>query len=228
MVRRMARRTGESGRGLRASPSAGLLACAIALGGGSGVAHAQDTRDRDSSVALPSPASPTSPPLAAVPGTPLVETLDLDRVLRGEGQGLTADEVARAAVSSAPGLAQGRAQLAQARSGAAQAYLAFFPRLDLTARYTRLSPITQGTLAGGSIGPDEEQALRDLITNVPDPSSQALFNINLESQLALANFSFPVLLDSFSFGAELQYPVSDVFFQVLPLYEGAERAVDAQ
>jgi len=224
MGRVVPRRARRDGRGLDVVSSAGVLACALALSSGSSGARAQD-----SASALPSPTtSPPSTQRATEPGAPLVETLDLARVLRGEGQGLTADEVARAALASAPGLAQGRAQLAQARSGAAQAYLAFFPRLDLTARYTRLSPITQGTLAGGSIGPDEEQALRDLITNVPDPSSQALFNINLESQLALANFSFPVLLDSFSFGGELQYPVSDVFFQVLPSYEGAERAVDAQ
>ncbi len=220
VVPRRAKR--DRGRATMAS-SAGLLACALALSGSATVARAQE------SSALPSPAvSPSPSPRGAETGGALVETLDLDRVLRGEGQGLTADEVARAAVASAPGLAQGRAQLAQARSGAAQAYLAFFPRLDLTARYTRLSPVTQGTLGGGSVGPDEEQALRDLIANVADPSSQALFSVNLESQLALANFSFPVLLDSFSIGGELQYPVSDVFFQVLPAYEGAERAVDAQ
>ncbi|MBN8615784.1 MAG: TolC family protein [Deltaproteobacteria bacterium] len=149
-------------------------------------------------------------------------------MLRGSGTGLTADEVARRAVSSAPSLVQGRAQLEQARAGAAQAYLAFFPRLDLTARYTRLSPITQGTLGGGGITPEQEAGLRALIATVEDPSAQALFDINLQSQLALANFSFPVLLDTFSFGAELQYPLTDVFFQVLPAYEGAERAVDAQ
>lgn len=225
MGRVVARQTGWGGRG---RGRLGALACVLALAGVPSVTRAQDVRAPDSYVALPSPTSPPPTRPAAPQGTALVETLDLDRVLRGEGQGLTADQVASAAVASAPGLMQGRAQLAQARAGAAQAYLAFFPRLDITARYTRLSPITQGTLAGGSIGPDEEQALRDLIANVADPSSQALFTVNLESQLALANFSFPVLLDSVSFGGELQYPISDVFFQVLPSYEGAERAVDAQ
>lgn len=173
--------------------------------------------------ALPSPLEvPAAPPSSEI------VPLDLERVLRGEGSGLTADEVARRAVSSAPGLDQGRAQLAQARSGAAQAYLAFFPRLDFTARYTRLSPITQGTLGGSGVTPEQEAALRALIASVGDTSSRALFDINLESQLALSNFTFPVLLDTISIGGQLQYPVSDVFFQVLPAYEGAERAVDAQ
>ncbi len=172
-------------------------------------------------------APPASRRVAPAP-TSIVEPLDLERVLRGDGSGLTADEVARRSVTTAPTLTQGRAQLEQARAGAAQAYLAFFPRIDLTARYTRLSPITQGTLGGGGITPEQEAGLRALIASVDDASSRSLFEINLQSQLALANFSFPVLLDTFSFGAEVQYPVSDVFFQVLPAYEGAERAVDAQ
>jgi len=171
-----------------------------------------------------------TPPVEAVEvvarpaaAAPLVEILDLERVLRGEGRGLTADEVAARALETAPSIEQGRAVLQQARSGASQAYLAFFPRLDLTARYTRLSPITQGTLTGGSLSQDDIAALRALIGTVTDPSAQALFNVNLESQLALANFSFPVLLDSFSFGAQLQYPVIHVFTPVLPSYEGPQR-----
>ncbi len=194
-----------------------------------GAVRAQGREVAPSVDVAPTTAVSVTPRAATTASTsPLGEPLDLERVLRGEGHGLTADEVARRSVASAPGLAQGRAQLEQARAGAAQAYLAFFPRLDLTARYTRLSPITQGTLGGGGITPDQEAALRALIAGVGDPSSRALFEVNLQSQLALANFSFPVLLDSVSFGGELQYPVSDVFFQVLPSYEGAERAVDAQ
>lgn len=172
-------------------------------------------------------APPVSAPTSSEPVASVVEPLDLDRVLRGEGRGLTADEVARAAVASSPSLAEARARLEQARSGAAQAYLAFFPRLDLTARYTRLSPITQGTLGGDGIGEAEEAALRALIASVADPSARALFTVNLDSQLALARFRFPVLLDSMSFGGQLQYPLSDVFLQVLPAYEGAERAAEA-
>ncbi|MBX7190863.1 MAG: TolC family protein [Sandaracinaceae bacterium] len=209
----------QAGAGLVVTLALSTLAPAGAL------AQARD------SVSLPSPLPPavevTSRPPTS-PATSIVEPLDLERVLRGEGQGLTADEVARRAVATAPTIAQGRAQLEQARAGAAQAYLAFFPRLDLTARYTRLSPITQGTLGNSSITPEQEDMLRTLIGNVADPSAQALFTVNLESQLALANFTFPVLLDSVSLGAEIRYPVSDVFFQVLPSYEGAERAVDAQ
>ncbi|GAB4214409.1 MAG: hypothetical protein OHK0013_39040 [Sandaracinaceae bacterium] len=175
--------------------------------------------------------APSGPMGAASPSRsasePLVETLDLARVLHGEGRGMTADEVAARAVQSAPGLAQGRAVLEQARAGAAQAYLAFFPRLEISGRYTRLSEITQGTL-GSAPTEDQIAALRGLIATVADPSARSLFEINLESQLQLATFRFPVLLNMWSFGATLRYPLSDVFLQVLPSYEGAERAVEAQ
>lgn len=212
-------------RGASFFGAVGVVA-ALALAPASSLAQARQDAAPTVQAATP-PTTPTTTP-ARTAQSPVIEPLDLDRVLRGNGAGLTADVVAERAVSSAPGLTQGRAQLEQARSGAAQAYLAFFPRLDLTARYTRLSPITQGTLGGGGITPEQEEGLRALISAVDDPSSRALFEVNLESQLALANFSFPVLLDTFSFGGELQYPVTDVFFQVLPAYEGAERAVDAQ
>ncbi len=158
-----------------------------------------------------------------------IEPLDLERVLRGEGRGLTADEVARRAIESAPGLEQSRAQLEQARAGAAQAYLAFFPRLDITARYTRLSPITQGSFVGGGpITPEQQAQLARAIDAVSDPAARSLFRANIDSQIALSQFSIPVFLDTASIGAELRYPVSDVFLQVWPSYEGAERMVDAQ
>lgn len=160
-------------------------------------------------------------------GAPIIEVLDLEQVLRGSGRGLTSDEVAAQALRTAPSVAQSRAQLEQARAGASQAYLAFFPRLELTARYTRLSPVTQGSL-GSSITSEQESMLRALIASVSDPAAQTLFTVNLESQLALANYRFPVLLNSFSFGGTVTVPLSDMFFQVLPSYEGAERAVEAQ
>ena len=163
------------------------------------------------------PAAPASPP----------EALDLEAVLRGSGGGLTAEEVATAARRTAPSVARDRTLLEQARSGAAQAYLAFFPRLEFTARYTRLSPVTNGGLSSG-ITPEQQRMLEQLVANVADPSAQALFQVNLDSQVALANFTFPVLLNQFSIGAQLTVPLSDMFFQVMPIYEGAERAVEAQ
>lgn len=164
---------------------------------------------------------------ATVAANPIVERLDLPAVLRGEGQGLSAEDVARRAVATAPQLEASRAALRRAQAGAAEAYLGFFPQVNVTARYTRLSPITQPSLTGGGVTPAQEAAARAAIAQVQDPFARGLFTENLNSQLALANFSFPVLLDNFTIGAEFQYPLSDVFLQVLPGYEAAERGVEA-
>jgi len=169
-----------------------------------------------------------SPPVSPPPRTvDSVEILDLAAYLRGEGSGLTSDVVARRALETAPSLESARAAVRTAQAGAARAYLGFFPRLEFSARYTRLSEVTNGSLGGSSITPEQEAALRALISSVEDPSARALFTINTDSQLALANFSFPVILDQFSIGGTLSYPLSDVFLQVLPGYEAAERGVDA-
>jgi outer membrane protein TolC len=175
------------------------------------------------SAAMPSTSHAQTSP--ASEGSP-VEILDLAGYLRGEGTGLTGDDVARRALETAPSMDAARAALRSARAGAARAYLGFFPRFEITARYTRLSPVTNGGL-GTSITPEQEALARALIAGVDDPEAQALFAGNLEAQLALANFSFPIFLDQYSIGGTLSYPVSDVFLSVLPGYEAAERGVDA-
>jgi outer membrane protein TolC len=166
--------------------------------------------------------SETAPTLPQAPVSPV----DLVALLRGEPGGLTADGVAQAAIQTAPSIAQSRAVLAQSRAGAAEAYLAFFPRFEVTARYTRLSEIQQASLSA-PIPQSQIDQLRALIATVPDASSRTLFGINLDAQLQLANLRFPVLLNQFSLGGTLSYPVSDVFLTVLPAYEGTERLVDA-
>lgn len=172
--------------------------------------------------------SPSTPVVRAGGDAPLVEILDLAAFLRGEGTGLTSDAVARRALETAPSLESARAAVRNARAGAARAYLGFFPRFEITGRYTRLSPITNPSIGGATLTPEQVAAARAAIGMVTDPAAQALFTANLDSQLALAGgFSFPVILDQFSIGATLTYPISDVFFQVLPGYEAAERGVDA-
>lgn len=178
------------------------------------------------SAASPSTSVAQTSPAAGTPTASPVEILDLAAFLRGEGTGLTSDEVARRALDTAPSLDSARAALRSARAGAARAYLGFFPRFEITARYTRLSPVTNGSL-GSSITAEQEALLRGLIAGVDDPESAALFTANLEGQLALSNFRFPVILDQFSIGGTLSYALSDVFLQVLPGYEAAERGVDA-
>lgn len=162
------------------------------------------------------------------PTTSTVEILDLGAYLRGEGSGLTSDMVARQALATAPSIDGARAALRSSRAGAAQAYLGFFPRFEVTARYTRLSEVTNGSIAGGEpLSEEDIRQAREAIAMVSDPFARGLFEANFNSQLALANYTFPIFLNQFSIGGTLTIPISDIFFQVLPGYEAAERGVDA-
>lgn len=155
---------------------------------------------------------------------------DLLEELRGGTGGLTADRVAARAVETSPSLRSSQAAVDQARAGAQSALVAFFPQLDLSARYTRLSPITPPSLGlGSSISPDQIAAAQSLINNVMDPSARALFQGTLDGQVAAANtsFTFPVILNNYAFKASLSWPVSDLFLTILPSYNATRDIVEA-
>jgi outer membrane protein TolC len=163
------------------------------------------------------------------------QPIDLEAFLRGEGdgRGLTAEEVARRAVDTSPSLESSRAALRQAQAGAERAMIAFFPRLEVQGRYTRLSPITNPSLfSGGGLTDDQIAAARALIAQVDDPEAAILFTGNLEAaiaeQQAFSSFSFPVILDQWNVGASLTIPVTDVFLQIWPAYEAADGFASAQ
>ncbi|MCB9597512.1 MAG: TolC family protein [Sandaracinaceae bacterium] len=145
--------------------------------------------------------------------------MDVEAVLRGEGRGLTADDAARLAVETAPGVDRARAAQRQASAGAMRAMVGFIPQLTLTARYTRLSEIRNGGLTTGpTIDPATIPAI---VAGVDDPDARFLWEQTLTAQADLANYTFPVILDQFAFQASLAYAVSDVILQVLPAYESA-------
>lgn len=205
-------------RSIRALALLTMLACL----GSATLVHAQRRRSRDHDAPE---APPEEPPEAAL--------VDVEELLRGEGRGMTAEEAARAAVRTSPSIDSARAQLEQAQAGANRAIVAFFPRLEAQGRYTRLSPITQPSLfTVGGITPDQEAAARALIGTVSDPAARTLFTADLDAQIAqsqqFSSFTFPVLLDNWSFGASLTIPVTDIFLQVWPGYEAAEGAARAQ
>lgn len=188
-----------------------------------------------------SPVPPASPVPPGQPGTatggtdaaqaPGVETpalrIDLVQALRAEPGGLTAATVARRAADSSPSVERARAAVRQAEEGASRAWLGVWPRLELSARYTRLSDVTQGSLTQ-SVDPMVFEGERALARTVTDPASQMLhlYAIDGQEQLA-AGFSFPVVLNQYVFRAGLTYPVSDLFFSILPAHRAALGFVEA-
>jgi outer membrane protein TolC len=183
---------------------------------------------------VPPPASAASSTASALVAPPASgdagASAELLAVLRGGERGLTADEVARRAVATAPSMERARQATAAAEAGAARALYAFLPRLELSARYTRLSPVTFPSIAlGQSLTPEQIRAAQSLIDGVMDPSARLLFQGQLDAQIAAsqASFSFPVILDQYAFKASLTVPVSDMFLTIAPAYRASRRFADA-
>jgi outer membrane protein TolC len=170
------------------------------------------------------PAQPVVQPVPEPPGT----SLDLEAVLRGEGRGLTADVAAARAIETSPTVDRARATHTVARASVDRALYGFIPQLALSFRYTRLSEITNATLFQGDVDPGRAEMIAGLIAGVDDAEAQALHLDTYGIFAGFSNVRFPVILDQFAINATLTYPLSDVFFQVWPAYEGAQMAAEAQ
>ncbi len=127
---------------------------------------------------LPAIAAAQAPPPATLPIAP---------------GGLTADEVARRAVSTSYEVVAAAEQLRGAAAQVDQAMAPFFPRLSLVARYTRLSAVDLPNLGNLVFVPP----------NTPTGPVPAM------TPLLSAPVSFPVPLDNGLFQASLNLPLSD-------------------
>ncbi len=167
---------------------------------------------------------PAAPAASAAP-------TDLLVALRGGAGGLTADQVARRSVETAPGLERARAAASAAEAAATRASFAFIPRLELSARYTRLSSIEATSLSFSKPITDAQIAMMNgVIASVTDPAARGLFQGNFDAQVASsrsAGFSFPVVLNQYALHAGLTVPVSDMFLTILPAYRASQRFAEA-
>jgi len=163
----------------------------------------------DAEVAAPSPDEPRP----EAPENLLDPAAELERVLRGEGEGMTADAAAAGSVETAPQVDRARQVLGRAEAGAARAMYGLIPRMGVSGSYHRFTPIENGTLI-----PDEAM---DTIDMVSDPAARGLWT-------AQANRPLPVVLNHFQVSGTLAYPVSDVFLEVLPRWNAAEDVAAAR
>ena len=125
--------------------------------------------------------------------------------------GITADQVgSRAAQTSWQ--AKAAVATADAAHGRSEAsYVSYFPRIGLTARYTRLSAFTPPSAAGsGSV----------VATSSPPGT------VNPPTTFA-ADFSFPIVLNNYLLQATIQVPISDVFLKIHESYRASLRQEDA-
>lgn len=154
------------------------------------------------------PTTASAPPPAAVTVPEPPTSPSLDSILRGQGEGLSADDAARLAVASAPSIDRARESLRQVQAGADRAMYGFVPRLDVTASYARL-PTRGGRLVS--------QDASDTIDALTDPAAGDLWDRHAQ-----------VLEDRYQLLGTLTFPVSDYFLEVWPRYESAAGIAEAQ
>jgi outer membrane protein TolC len=127
--------------------------------------------------------------------------------------GLTSDQAVQQIVLTSPDMRRTKALLRDAKGGALQAMSGLIPRLELLARYSKLSPVeTQGLTSGGDAGDIDA-----LIGQLQDPAAQTLWT-------GLTNFQFPALTDQYATDATLIYSFTRSLAEALPAYRAAKKS----
>lgn len=143
--------------------------------------------------------------------------------------GLTPEDVARTVGRNKHSVRTKQADLRVAAAKVDQAFVNFFPRFTVGASYTRLSPITAanlGTLVGYQDAPAANAS--PVVTVGPcsrdangTPSTTQCLIGPKGKPAAAVPLTFPILLNSYSFTAQLIVPISDYVFRISQGYASA-------
>ena len=127
--------------------------------------------------------------------------------------GLTSDQVTQQVVATSPDMQRTRALVWQAKGGALQAMSGLLPRLELVARYSRLSEVETAGIAPQ----DGSGTIDDLIRQLQDPAAQALWT-------GLTGFQFPSLVNQYAADATLVYSFTGSLAEAMPAYRAAKKS----
>jgi outer membrane protein len=157
--------------------------------------------------AAPPPATAAAAPATEAPKSQTFGALDAKLHTLRTGAGLTAEEAAARSMQNSASVEAKRKSLEAARASEDQAKTGYWPRLTLSASYTRLSPLDPAAI--GSFG---EGGL--VVTGDPTPQARP---VGMNEQLfavPASSFSFPVILDNYQLAARLSVPISDYVLRV--------------
>jgi outer membrane protein TolC len=149
---------------------------------------------------------------ARQPGAPPADAVTLRArfsELVGRPGGLNADDVAARAVATSFDLRQRKEELLAAAAAVDQALVAWFPRLGLSARYTRLSSITNSPVGNLVVAVTPTGGLA--------PTGPIMPGTPLINEPVV----FPVYLNQTSFVASLQVPLLDYVLRIPSVNEAA-------
>jgi outer membrane protein TolC len=129
--------------------------------------------------------------------------------------GLTSDQAVHQVVVTSPNMKRTEALLKDAKGGALQAMSGLVPRLELLARYSKLSPVeTAGLTTGGDV---PSGAVDDLVDMVQDPAAQTLWR-------GLTSYQFPSLTHQYATDATLVYSFTRSLAEAMPAYRAAKKS----
>lgn len=188
----------------------------------------------DPAPAAPAPAQPPTGTDAAPPTMDLGPGRDavkdkpdaLALALAVQPGGLTFAMVGREAIATSNAVRAKEAELEGAEGAVTSAVVTFFPRLTLTASYTRLSDVEQGGLGGGAIVGAATEGLIGVAPCPGNPGAQCAVD-SAGLPLQASSFSFPQVLNQIAFGANLTVPISDYFLRAVQAYNVAEHNEDS-
>ena len=123
-------------------------------------------------------------------------------------KGLTAERAVEEVLRTSPDVQRTRALSLEAKGGAVQAMSGLVPRLELTARATKLSPVETAGLT------EDDELINDLIGMVGDPPAQMLWR-------GLFDFQFPSLTTQYATDATFIYSFTGSPSEALPAYRAA-------
>lgn len=141
---------------------------------------------------------------AEAQSTPSAEVLQLSDALR-------------MAVENSPQLDMARAEVEQSEAEVDEAHVLLYPRLDLSAAYSRIGGFDDGQIA---VGDAEGQASARVLANtVEDPAARALWLGQLDTP---ASISIAVPRNRTTLRARVQWSVTDAFLRIRPSVQAAE------
>lgn len=142
------------------------------------------------------------------------------------GPPMTADRAAELALQQNPSAERVRALARASEASVAKTRAQMWPRLELSGRYTHIDGFPDGTIATG-LDPQALMFARDMAAQVTDPAARAVLLGQINAQANSAP-TIKIPRNQFDFGAQLTWPVSDLFFAMLPALKSAKAAVQAE
>jgi outer membrane protein len=152
--------------------------------------------------------------------------------------GLTATRAASRAIQTSFAVRAARANTASADAAQSEAALQMIPQINLSARYTRLSPITLPSLGAGPAIPllVGTRGLACVTSNgtvqAAPPGAGGTFQCPAGTdpiqQPPSPGFRFPVILDTFAVRGSVTLPLTDIPLRLARLYQAAGLTLEAR